>query len=69
MLQEFNEIKDNVRYEREFSAKSYKELLKSGPENIRKRVILGVVIQAFQQLTGINAIMVIFFSFFFLYAN
>ncbi|CAG8803159.1 13068_t:CDS:1, partial [Racocetra fulgida] len=54
---EFNEIKENVRFEREIAAKSYLELVKVGPENIRKRVILGVVIQAFQQLTGINAIM------------
>jgi hypothetical protein len=55
---EYNEIKETVIFEREIAAKSYKELLKVGPENIRKRVILGVLIQAFQQLTGINAIMV-----------
>ncbi|CAG8743390.1 784_t:CDS:10, partial [Racocetra persica] len=54
---EFNEIKENVGFEREIAAKSYLELVKIGPENIRKRVILGVSIQAFQQLTGINAIM------------
>ncbi|CAG8532396.1 4293_t:CDS:10 [Cetraspora pellucida] len=54
---EFNEIKENVIFEREFGAKSYLELVKIGPENIRKRVILGIAIQAFQQLTGMNAIM------------
>ncbi|CAG8495717.1 10057_t:CDS:10, partial [Scutellospora calospora] len=58
VIDEFNEIKENVRFEREVAAKSYLELLKKGPENIRKRVMLGIAIQAFQQLTGINAIMV-----------
>lgn len=56
--EEYREIKENVVFEREIAAKSYMELLKVGPENIRRRVILGVLIQAFQQLTGINAIMV-----------
>ncbi|CAG8522643.1 5797_t:CDS:10 [Dentiscutata heterogama] len=57
VIEEYNEIKENVRFEREIAAKSYFELIKKGPENIRKRIILGVAIQAFQQLTGINAIM------------
>ncbi|CAI2164591.1 11309_t:CDS:10 [Funneliformis geosporum] len=55
--EEYLEIKDNVRFEREFAAKNYFELVKRGPENIRKRMLLGVFIQIFQQLTGINAIM------------
>nr|ADM21463.1 sugar transporter [Rhizophagus intraradices] len=55
--EEFREIKETVIFEREIAAKSYWELLKVGPENIRRRVLLGVFIQAFQQLTGINAIM------------
>ncbi|GBB98966.1 hypothetical protein RclHR1_03380008 [Rhizophagus clarus] len=54
---EYREIKETVIFERDVAAKSYQELFKVGPENIRKRVILGVLIQAFQQLTGINAIM------------
>ncbi|CAG8570438.1 28580_t:CDS:10 [Dentiscutata erythropus] len=57
VIEEYNEIKENVRFEREIAAKSYFELIKKGPENIRKRIILGIAIQAFQQLTGINAIM------------
>ncbi|CAJ0825815.1 9336_t:CDS:10 [Entrophospora sp. SA101] len=57
VLSEYNEIKENVRFEREFAAKSYHELVKKGPENIRRRMILGVVIQVFQQFTGINAIL------------
>lgn len=55
---EYTEIKDNVRFEREFAAKNYSELVKRGPENIRRRVLLGIFIQIFQQLNGINAIMV-----------
>lgn len=55
---EYTEIKDSVRFEREFAAKNYSELVKKGPENIRKRVLLGIFIQIFQQLNGINAIMV-----------
>ncbi|CAG8679882.1 22844_t:CDS:10 [Rhizophagus irregularis] len=54
---EYTEIKDNVRFEREFAAKNYSELVKRGPENIRRRVLLGIFIQIFQQLNGINAIM------------
>jgi hypothetical protein len=55
---EYTEIKDNVRFEREFATKNYSELIKRGPENIRKRVLLGIFIQIFQQLNGISAIMV-----------
>jgi sugar porter (SP) family MFS transporter len=55
--EEYREIKENVMFEREIAAKSYLELLKVGPENIRRRMLLGIFIQAFQQLTGINAIM------------
>ncbi len=58
--EEFLEIKDNVRFEREFATKNYLELIKKGPENIRRRIFLGIFIQIFQQLTGINAIMVRF---------
>lgn len=57
VLSEYNEIKENVKFEREFAAKSYYELVKKGPENIRRRMILGIVIQIFQQFTGINAIL------------
>ncbi|RIA91781.1 sugar transporter [Glomus cerebriforme] len=54
---EYTEIKDNVRFEREFASKNYSELIKKGPENIRKRMLLGIFIQIFQQSTGINAVM------------
>ncbi|CAG8496769.1 9192_t:CDS:10 [Acaulospora morrowiae] len=57
VISEYNEIKDNIRFERENASKGYAELLKRGPENIRRRIFLGIFIQIFQQLTGINAIM------------
>ncbi|KAJ2359026.1 hypothetical protein IWW50_000268 [Coemansia erecta] len=54
VLTELDEIKEAVRVDRETQVRSYKELLKYP---IRRRVILGVVIQALQQLTGINTTM------------
>src|SRR5947199_10031895 len=56
--EEYTEIRDNVRFEREFATKNYSELIKKGPENIRKRMLLGILIQIFQQSAGINAVMV-----------
>jgi hypothetical protein len=63
--EEYTEIRDNVRFEREFAATNYSELIKRGPENIRKRMLLGILIQIFQQSTGINAIMVYLFIIYF----
>ncbi|KAI8319284.1 general substrate transporter [Martensiomyces pterosporus] len=54
VIGELEEIKDVVRLERETAVRSYMELLRYP---IRRRVVLGVVIQALQQLTGINVIM------------
>nr|CAG8565505.1 8479_t:CDS:10 [Entrophospora candida] len=55
VLSEYNEIKENVKFEREFAAKSYYELVKKGPENIRRRMILGVVIQYYAPQIFVNA--------------
>ncbi|KAJ1664583.1 hypothetical protein IW140_005017 [Coemansia sp. RSA 1813] len=54
VIQELDDIKEAVRVERETAVRSYMELLRFP---IRRRIILGVVIQALQQLTGINVIM------------
>ncbi|KAJ1981603.1 hypothetical protein H4R35_000647 [Dimargaris xerosporica] len=54
MLEEYNAIKEEVVYERENSVRNYWQLLR---RPLRRRVILGVVIQILQQLTGINVIM------------
>ncbi|KAI9295089.1 sugar transporter [Neoconidiobolus thromboides FSU 785] len=52
--EEYDEIKREVLLEREIAVGSYLDLFRG---SIRRRVILGITIQAFQQLTGINAIM------------
>lgn len=57
VLEELAEIKQNVAYERRFGKRGYSELVKAGPENIRRRVVLGVLVQVFQQLSGINFIL------------
>ncbi|KAJ1881522.1 hypothetical protein LPJ57_001561 [Coemansia sp. RSA 486] len=54
VVEELEEIKEAVRIDRETAVRSYMELLRFP---IRRRVILGVVIQILQQLTGINVVM------------
>ncbi|KAJ2723136.1 hypothetical protein GGI07_002839 [Coemansia sp. Benny D115] len=54
VIDELEEICEAVRIEHETAVRSYFELLRFP---IRRRIILGVVIQALQQLTGINVIM------------
>ncbi|KAL1922112.1 uncharacterized protein VTP21DRAFT_10754 [Calcarisporiella thermophila] len=54
---EYEEIKQNVQFEQTFASKGYFELFSKGPENIRKRLLVGIAIQVFSQLTGINSIM------------
>ncbi|RKP07078.1 general substrate transporter [Thamnocephalis sphaerospora] len=52
--QELDEIQDSIRLEREIGDGSWKEVAVNG---MWRRVLLGVCLQMFQQLTGINAIM------------
>ncbi|KAJ1814077.1 hypothetical protein LPJ75_002924 [Coemansia sp. RSA 2598] len=54
VMEELEEIKEAVRVERETAVRSYMELFRFP---IRRRIVLGVVIQALQQLTGINVIL------------
>ncbi|KAI9299116.1 general substrate transporter [Neoconidiobolus thromboides FSU 785] len=54
VIEEYNEIKAQADIDRAQQARSYLELLRG---NIRRRTLLGVFIQAFQQLTGINSVM------------
>ncbi|KAJ1989678.1 hypothetical protein H4R33_001972 [Dimargaris cristalligena] len=54
VMEEFNHIKEEINFEREHSVRSYSQLLR---RPIRRRLVLGVVIQILQQLTGINVIM------------
>ncbi|UJR07838.1 hypothetical protein I4U23_012121 [Adineta vaga] len=51
---EFNEIKQEIIAENEQSIRSYSQLVQFP---LRRRLILGLTIQIFQQLTGINSIM------------
>ena len=51
VLAEYQEIEDAIRFEREEAASSYAELLK--PRMV-KRVVLGMSIQMWSQLCGMN---------------
>jgi sugar porter (SP) family MFS transporter len=53
-IEEFNLIQQTINEERRVQISSYKSLF---GKRYRRRVILGILIQAFQQLTGINSIM------------
>ncbi|EIE87557.1 hypothetical protein RO3G_12268 [Rhizopus delemar RA 99-880] len=58
VLMEFTEMKQNITFEHKiFHNDKYKRLICSGPENNRRRLLLGMAVQIFQQLTGINAIL------------
>jgi MFS family permease len=54
VLAEFQEIKDAIAFERQEAVSSYRALIAPG---IRKRVILGMSIQAWSQLCGMNIMM------------
>ncbi|KAL0096697.1 general substrate transporter [Phycomyces blakesleeanus] len=54
VVQEYEDIVHQIEYERSVAVTSYLELLKPG---LRRRLILGILIQVFQQFTGINSIM------------
>lgn len=57
-LMEFVEMKQNITFEHKiFKNEKYKRIFFSGPENNRRRLLLGMGVQIFQQLTGINAIL------------
>lgn len=51
---EFEEIQDSIRLEREIGTGSWSEVFSNG---MWKRLAIGVALQMFQQLTGINAVM------------
>ncbi|KAG1504870.1 hypothetical protein G6F46_000686 [Rhizopus delemar] len=59
VLKEFIEMKQNITFEHKiFKNDKYKRIFFSGPENNRRRLLLGMAVQIFQQLTGVNAILV-----------
>ncbi|CAF4417053.1 unnamed protein product, partial [Adineta steineri] len=54
VLDEYNDIKNEIEFEREQSIRSYSQFLYPP---LRRRLVLGISIQILQQLTGINSIM------------
>ncbi|KAL5633294.1 hypothetical protein ACGC1H_003704 [Rhizoctonia solani] len=53
---ELNDIRANLRAEEELGSGSYADCFKQGPNKILTRVMTGIFLQAWQQLTGINFI-------------
>ncbi|KAK5213832.1 hypothetical protein LTR99_010373 [Exophiala xenobiotica] len=51
---EFNQMKQQIEYEREVSVKSWTQLF-TKPSN-RRRLLLGVLLQVFLQTTGVNVV-------------
>ncbi|KAI8137609.1 hypothetical protein BJV82DRAFT_524962 [Fennellomyces sp. T-0311] len=56
VLMEYIEIKQSIRFEEKYGSKHYARLFQKGWENNRRRLLLGMAIQIFQQLTGANAL-------------
>lgn len=55
---EFYEMKQNISFEHKlFKHHKYRRIFSKGSENNRKRLLLGMAVQIFQQLTGVNAIL------------
>ena len=57
VLMEYVEIKQSIRFEETYGSKHYGRLFRKGWENNRKRLLLGIAVQAFQQLTGANSLL------------
>lgn len=59
VLMEFVEMRQNITFEHKiFKNDKYKRLFLSGPEDNRRRLLFGMAVQIFQQLTGVNAILI-----------
>ncbi|KAI8989445.1 hypothetical protein BDB01DRAFT_848617 [Pilobolus umbonatus] len=59
VLMEYSEMKQNITFEHKlFHDHKYRRLFYPGPENNRRRLLLGMSVQIFQQLTGVNALLV-----------
>ncbi|KAI8093263.1 general substrate transporter [Halteromyces radiatus] len=54
VVAEFEEIKNEIELEKQVAVTSYVGLFKG---SVRRRLILGIMVQIFQQFTGINSIM------------
>ena len=56
VLSELEEIRLNMKHEEEIGQSSYLDCFRNSDNRIRFRVISGILLQGFQQLTGINFI-------------
>ncbi|KAI8340853.1 general substrate transporter [Chlamydoabsidia padenii] len=55
---EYVAIQQSIKYEKTFKNRnSYARVFSGSPENNRRRLLLGILTQSFQQLTGINPIL------------
>lgn len=58
VMMEFYEMKQNITFEHKlYKHHKYRRIFSKGSENNRKRLLLGMAVQIFQQLTGVNAIL------------
>lgn len=57
VLMEYVEIKQSIRFEEKYGSKHFWRLFRKGADNNRKRLLLGMAVQIFQQLTGANALL------------
>jgi MFS family permease len=58
VLMEFTEMKQNISFEHKlFKDHKYKRIFSNGSENNLRRLLLGMAVQIFQQLTGVNALL------------
>ena len=58
VLMEFAEMKQNIFFEHQmYHDHKYKRIFLSSAENNRRRLLLGMAVQIFQQLTGVNALL------------
>jgi MFS transporter, SP family, sugar:H+ symporter len=56
VLSELEEIRLNLKHEEELSSGSYLDCFRASDNRLRFRVLSGILLQVFQQLTGINFI-------------
>ena len=53
-LAEYNQMREQIRYEKTVSSVGWREVFKTASN--RKRVLLAVLVQVFTQLSGINVV-------------
>lgn len=54
---EFTEIKQSILFAEKFLRPRYSQLFHKDYHGTRRRILLGIAVQAFQQLTGANSLL------------